>query len=1114
MTWTDDDPLWYKDAIIYELHVRAYKDSDGDGIGDFAGLAEKLDYLQDLGVTAIWLLPFNPSPLKDDGYDIADYTDVHPSYGTLRDFKNFLQAARRRGLKVITELVLNHTSDAHPWFQKAKRAESGTVWREYYVWSDTAERYGDARVIFGDFEASNWSWDPVAKAYYWHRFYSHQPDLNYDRASVRRAMLRTVDFWFNQGVSGLRLDAVPYLYQREGTNCENLPETHAFLKSLRKHVDERFKGRMLLAEANQWPEDAADYFGDGDECHMAFQFPIMPRLFMAIRMEDRFPIMDIIQQTPVIPDNCQWALFLRNHDELTLEMVTDEERDYMYRVYAHDPLARINLGIRRRLAPLLNNDRKKIELMNSLLFSLPGTPIIYYGDEIGMGDNFYLGDRNGVRTPMQWSSDRNAGFSLANPQRLYLPVIIDPEYHYEAVNAESQQRNPDSLLWWMKRLIAMRKRFKAFGRGSLEFLYPENPKVLAFVRRYQEETVLIVANLSRVAQHTTLNLGNYRGRVPTELFGRSEFPPITDNPYFMTLSAYAFYWFSLEPATEGTSPYDALQSHPLPTLTTTGKWEDLFRPHGRMPLEQVLSYFIQKRRWYGGKARRMQSATIEDIVPMPYTHAVVYLLLLRVEYTQGEPERYILPLHMATDMDAARIQSDFPSAVVGRVKFKDLNGDSEAVIYDAMVNKGFTSSLLESIGRRRRFKGEFGEIHASPSGIFRRLRGPADEVPEPAKLTVEQTNTSVLFGDRFMMKLYRRVSLQINPELEIGRFLTEKVAFPHVPPLAGALEYHAGRDPERTMTVGILHGYIKNAEVAWNYTLDALARSFERILIMGEVPSAPKHDWLTMDNTGDLPESVEEGIGPYLEAARLLGQQTAEMHLALSLDWEDPNFAPEPFSVIYQRSMYHSMRSIAVHGLNLIKENLNSLTPEGREDAEKVLRLESSIMSRLAAVRRKRINAMRTRIHGDYHLGQVLYTGREFVIIDFEGEPTRPVSERRLKRTPLKDVAGMIRSFHYVACAAVMGQAPTVIRTEDVPVLKQWSKAWYEWVSAAFLRAYLDVAENSGLLPRDEEEFVTLLNAYLLEKALYEITYELNNRPDWTMVPLEGIIDLMEGEDE
>ncbi|MDH3455853.1 MAG: maltose alpha-D-glucosyltransferase, partial [Gemmatimonadota bacterium] len=539
--------LWYKDAVIYQVHVRAFHDSNGDGIGDLPGLTQKLDYLEDLGVTAVWLQPFYPSPLKDDGYDIADYRDIHPDYGSLRDFRTFLREAHRRGLKVITELVINHTSDQHAWFQRARRAKAGSRHRNFYVWSDTADKYTEARIIFKDFEHSNWSWDSEAKAYYWHRFYAHQPDLNFDNPDVRKAVFDNMDFWLDMGVDGLRLDAVPYLYEREGTNCENLPETHEFLKALRRHVDKKYENRMLLAEANQWPEDAVAYFGAGDECHMAFHFPVMPRLFMGTQLEDRFPIIDILEQTPPIPDSCQWAIFLRNHDELTLEMVTDEDRDYMYRVYAQDRRARINLGIRRRLLPLMGRSRRRLELMNALLLSLPGTPVVYYGDEIGMGDNIYLGDRNGVRTPMQWSADRNAGFSRGNPQQLYLPVIIDPEYHYEAINVESQQNNPNSLLWWMKRVIALRKEFDVFGEGTTEFLQPDNRKVLAFVRQSEQQRVLVVANLSRFAQAAELDLSAFEGMAPVELFGRTQFPAIDADPYLMMLAPHGFYWFALEP---------------------------------------------------------------------------------------------------------------------------------------------------------------------------------------------------------------------------------------------------------------------------------------------------------------------------------------------------------------------------------------------------------------------------------------------------------------------------------------------------------------------------------------------------------------------------------------
>jgi len=537
---------WYKDAIVYELHVKAFSDSNGDGVGDFPGLMRKLDYLQGLGVNCLWLLPFYPSPLKDDGYDIADYCNVHPDYGTLEDFQAFLDEAHRRAIRVIIELVLNHTSDQHPWFQEARQNPASSH-RAYYVWSDADDRYRDARVIFRDTERSNWTWDPMAKAYFWHRFFGHQPDLNYDNPAVQEEILRVIAFWLDRGVDGLRCDAVPYLFEREGTICENLPETHVFIRRVRRFVDDRYGDRMLLAEANQWPEDVVAYFGGGDEFHMAYHFPLMPRMFMGIRREDRYPIVEILRRTPPIPAGCQWALFLRNHDELTLEMVTDEERDYLYREYAGDPRARLNLGIRRRLAPLLDGSRRRIELLNSLLVSLPGTPIIYYGDEIGMGDNIYLGDRKGVRTPMQWSADRNAGFSRCDPDRLYLPPIENPLYHYAAINVDAQERSPASLLNWMKRLIAIRKRFPAFGRGALEFLDPANRKVFAYLREGESETILCVANLSRFVQPCELDLRRYENRVPVELFGSTPFPAIGNLPYFLTLGPHTFYWFRLVP---------------------------------------------------------------------------------------------------------------------------------------------------------------------------------------------------------------------------------------------------------------------------------------------------------------------------------------------------------------------------------------------------------------------------------------------------------------------------------------------------------------------------------------------------------------------------------------
>jgi maltose alpha-D-glucosyltransferase/alpha-amylase len=541
----DQNPLWYKDAIIYQLHVKAYRDHNGDGYGDFRGLLDKLDYIQSLGVDCLWLLPFYPSPLRDDGYDISDYKAINPTYGTLEDFQRFLDAAHARGIRVVTELVINHTSEQHPWFQRARHAPKGSPERNWYVWTDDPNRYEGTRIIFTDTETSNWTWDPVAQQFYWHRFFSHQPDLNFDNPEVLEAVLDAMRFWLDMGVDGLRLDAIPYLVERDGTNCENLPETHTVLKKMRAALDAEYRGRIFLAEANQWPPDVRPYFGDSDECHMAFHFPLMPRMYMAMARADRTPIVEIMARTPDIPEDCQWAIFLRNHDELTLEMVTDEERDYMYREYAKDPRMRINVGIRRRLAPLMDNARRRIELMNTLLMSMPGTPIIYYGDEIGMGDNVFLGDRNGVRTPMQWNGSWNSGFSEADSAALYAPLIVDPPYGYQGVNVMASERTGSSLLRWMRRLIAVRKSSRAFGRGRIEFLHPENRKILVFLREYEGDTVLVACNLSESAEPVELDLRRFAGCTPIEMWNDRPFPAIGELPYFLTFGPHAYYWFRL-----------------------------------------------------------------------------------------------------------------------------------------------------------------------------------------------------------------------------------------------------------------------------------------------------------------------------------------------------------------------------------------------------------------------------------------------------------------------------------------------------------------------------------------------------------------------------------------
>jgi len=1097
--FSEEDDLWYKDAVIYELHVKSFFDSNDDGIGDFQGLIRRLDYLDGLGVTAIWILPFYPSPLKDDGYDIAQYFNVNPNYGTLRDFREFLKEAHKRGLKVIIELVLNHTSDQHPWFQRARKAKPGSVWRDFYVWSDTPEKYEDARIIFKDFETSNWSWDPVAKAYYWHRFYSHQPDLNYDNPFLQRSVLKVVDNWLKTGVDGMRLDAVPYLFEREKTNCENLPETHDFLRKLRKHMDEKFRNRMILGEANQWPEDAAAYFGDGDECHMAFHFPLMPRIFMALQMEDRFPVIDILEQTPHIPDQCQWGLFLRNHDELTLEMVTDEERDYMHRVYARDPRTRINLGIRRRLAPLLENDRRKIEIMNIILFSLPGTPIIYYGDEIGMGDNYYLGDRDGVRTPMQWSSDRNAGFSKANPQRLYLPVIIDPEYHYEALNIENYERNSSSLLWWMKRVIAMRKKMRAFSRGDLRFPVSDNAKVLIFTRTYGDETVLAVINLSRFSQVVEIDLSQYAGLVPVEVFSLNKFPVIRESPYVLTMGFHDYYWFHLQPSGERAALPEEGGEHPV--ISVGRSWTNVFEGRAcERLLDEALTEFLGRSRWFGGKARTIRKITIYEDVPFGSGSSMVHLLILRVSYVEGAPEGYLLPLGFAGGDRMRQILDEFPGAAVARLKAEG----EEGILYDAVYDEALRSHFLEMIAGRKQLKGFRGRFIAYPGKSFKRILGDKSPSLGSSVVKAEQSNSSILYENLFFLKLYRRVSEGANPDAEIVRFLTESAGFPYAPPFAGMIEYRrTGLD---TVVIAQLQGFMPSQGDAWTYTVDVIRNYFERVLTAeAEGQAIPEIGPSLFDLFfSDIPPLLQELIGAvYLDMAALLGRRTGELHVALSSDPGYPGFEPEPFSLLYQRSVYQSMRSLTRRVMQVLAKNLERLPEEAREEASRVLASEAKILSVYQKILGKKITAMKTRFHGDYHLGQVLFTGKDFVIIDFEGEPARSLSERRLKRSPVRDVAGMIRSFHYAVYSALLKYSQH--GPEDTAGLQAWADVWYHYVSGVFLSSYMGTVRDTPVMPKDRDEFGVLLQCFLLEKAVYELGYELNNRPDWVIIPLRGV---------
>jgi maltose alpha-D-glucosyltransferase/alpha-amylase len=1101
------EPFWYKSGVIYEVHVRAFFDADGDGAGDFCGLTEKLDYIKDLGVTAIWLLPFYPSPFKDDGYDIADYCDVHPMYGTLGDFKTFLREAHQRGLRVITELVLNHTSDQHPWFQRARQARPGSRWRNFYVWSDDPLKYKDVPIIFNGVETSNWKLDPVAESYFWHRFFSHQPDLNYENPEVRAAMFKVVDFWLDLGVDGLRLDAVPYLYERDGTTCESLPETHNFLKSLRTHVDEKYGDRMLLAEANLWPEEAVSYFGAGrgDECHMAFHFPLMPRLFMALRMEDRLPIVDILEQTPAIPETSQWALFLRNHDELTLATITDEERDYMYRMYAQVHQARLYLGIRRRLAPLLNNDRKSIELLNALLFSLPGTPVLYYGDEIGLGDNIYLGDRNGVRTPMQWSSDKNAGFSRANPQSLYLPIILDPAYHYEACNVEEQLANQHSLLWWMRRMLSLRKRWRALGEGKCEFLQPENNKILSYVLRHENEIVLVVANLSRFTQPVELDLSAFKQMMPVELFGRTKFPVITDAPYFLTLGPHNFFWFSLEtkqrtlaPNMEGGAPVA------LPAIAIAESWQEIFAGKARAKFEATLPEYLKAQRWFIGQAKTIKLATIRECfrVPLP-DESAAELTLVQVDYVDAVSELYAVPLAFATGAAAG------PLRAIGAAELTPPDTAQSGVIYEAFATPAFARALIELISRRERLHNEQGELEASRTPALRQILN-GSPLPDPVLHNTPDGNAAVIFGDKIFLKFFRCVSPGVNPELEIGRFLTEK-NFPHSPPLLGALEHHPRENGGAPMTLAVAKAFVPHAKNAWKFTLDAISSYYDAVFAsaaQGQVPPPAQPLKLPHQN---LTSDAADHVGTYLESARLLGVRTAELHLCLASGEAGGEFSTEPVTPHYLRGVFQSMRSLATQNLRRLRKQMKTLPPELATVAHRVVELEATILNHYRRLIEQNFAARRIRIHGDLHLGQVLWTGRDFVFLDFEGDATAPISERRIKRSPLRDVARMVRSFHHAAYAGFHRQVELgVISRENLPKFEPWVRHWNLAVSRAFLQAYCQGLEKSEILPTDAEQLRPLLLAYLLNQVMDELGDELRRGSDKVRAPLQAIVYLLE----
>ncbi len=1078
VTALDGDELWYKDAIIYQMHVKAFADSNNDGIGDFAGLTEKLGYLQDLGVTALWLLPFYPSPGRDDGYDIADYGAINPDFGTMKDFKRFIVEAKRRGLRVITELVINHTSDQHDWFKRARRSDPKSSARNWYVWSDTDQKYPGTRIIFTDTEKSNWTWDPEAGQFYWHRFFSHQPDLNFDNPRVVSAIVQVMKRWLDTGVDGFRLDAIPYLCERDGTNNENLPETHAIIRKLRAELDAYAKGKVLLAEANQWPEDVQEYFGRGDECHMAYHFPLMPRIYMAIAQEDRFPITDILRQTPDIPANCQWALFLRNHDELTLEMVTDVERDYLWSTYANDPRARINVGIRRRLAPLMDNDRRKIELMKSLLLSFPGTPIIYYGDEIGMGDNIYLGDRNGVRTPMQWTPDRNGGFSRADPAQLYAPTIMDPVYGYEAVNVEAQSRSLSSLLSATKRLISVRKSTLAFGRGTMTFIRPANRAVLAYVRQYRDEAILCVANLSRSAQATELDLSAWKDRIPLEMLGRTRFPAIGELPYMITLAPYGFYWFQLKERdkSERVAPSVVPEFETL-VVPLGATWVSLARTRSVFERD-VLPEHLARTPWYPENSPETIHPTLTSAIPFCDIGDNRPWLAFFEATQRGVTARYVLPMQIEwVRFDRERYNPDAFAAVRQGAREGTLLDVATSEIFIALLLRNLRETLtVEENGLRLEFRptSRLSDKPLKPPAHVRTVRS-------------EQSNSMALVDNDYVVKVYRKLETGLNPEIEIGRFLTEVAGFANTPALLGSVELVEG---DTKSAIAVVHAYVANQGDAWTVTTAYLDRFVEeqRLLTSSEHPS-----------------ESEERL-PYLRYMSQIGRRVAEMHLALGAS-ESADFAPEATRPADVQRWIENVDTLAERVFDALKQRRDAIREADRPLVDQVLAQREGLHDRLSALLPLDIDGWSIRCHGDFNLGRILIVKDDIFIIGFGGEPHRSLDERRSKEPAARDVAGLIRSIGYSATAAL--DRALKVAPDEYGKLGAALGEWRDRATAAFLTTYREITANARLWPADPQAAEQLLNFALLEKAFYEIEYELTHRPEWLRVPLTGAIRIL-----
>jgi len=1080
-THADTDQLWYKDAIIYQLHVKAFADSNNDGIGDFAGLTEKLGYLQELGVTTLWLLPFYPSPGRDDGYDIADYGDINPDFGTMKDFKRFIQEAKKRGLRVITELVVNHTSDQHDWFKRARRSEKGSSARNWYVWSDTDQKYQGTRIIFTDTEKSNWTWDPEAGQFYWHRFFSHQPDLNFDNPRVVSALVQVMKRWLDTGVDGFRLDAIPYLCERDGTNNENLPETHAIIKRLRKELDHYAKGKVLLAEANQWPEDVQEYFGRSDECHMAYHFPLMPRIYMAIAQEDRFPITDILRQTPDIPNNCQWALFLRNHDELTLEMVTDVERDYLWSTYANDPRARINVGIRRRLAPLMDNDRRKIELMNSLLLSFPGTPIVYYGDEIGMGDNIYLGDRNGVRTPMQWTPDRNGGFSRADPARLYAPTIMDPVYGYESVNVEAQSRSLSSLLSATKRLIAVRKSTLAFGRGTMTFIRPENRSVLCYVRQYQDEIILCVTNLSRSAQATELDLSAFKDRIPLEMLGRTRFPAIGELPYMITLAPYGFYWFELQERDKSTPVVPrAVPEFETLVVPLGATWVSLARERGVFERD-VLPGHLARTRWYPERSAKAIQPKLVSAVPFCDIGDNKPWLAFFETTQRGSTSRYVLPMQIEwVRFDRERYNPRALAAV--------RQGAREGTLLDVANDQIFIALLLRNLR-------ESLTVDESEQGLrleFRPTSRFSDKTvrqPEHIRMIeADRPDSTALVDNDYVVKIHRKLEAGPNPEIEMGRFLTEVAHFANTSALLGTVELIEGNN---SSAVGTVHAFVPNQGDLWTVTASYLDRFVDEQRLLA---------------ASDRRKESEDQHS-YLRYMSQAGRRVAELHTALAGNRELPEFTPEPTRREDIQRWIDDILVRAERTFDTLKQRRDTLREADRPLADQLLARQSALPDRLKALLPREIDGFNIRHHGDFHLGQMLIVKDDIFIIDFDGAPGRSLTERRRKAPAARDVAGLLRSIDYSATAAL--ERTLKVAHDEQGKLAAALTEWRDRATEAFLGTYREAMAQQRLWPTEPKASEGLLNFFLLEKAFYEVEYELSHRPDWLRVPLTGMIRIL-----